>query len=411
MFRVHVLCCIFAFCLTLCCCNDKAGTTQRPVAHDGNKPTVSSLTEKQNHCPAESAFQPLTTTAQPWSHAPQCVEDSGTKSRFCVYTSSTYNNGHGASFIATPETERELLSLIQNNTLTQRGKQHLAASHDLPYVVREAPGKGRGVFCQQPIRRGEVFLVGFPAVLIDQDFELGSSLETSQPKGQLLYELAFQQLPFSTRVLSLAHDPDGSPYQDIVRKNGFGSKLGKKSYSGVFPEIAVRCHKYLAIVRFSASSLSVEAVAIRDIHVEEELTISYTPPDLPTEDRLQLLESHYGFKCHCELCSAPQEIRQVSDAQRQRIQEIRTNIRAVKDLSALRLMDNELLGLVEREDLGFKSKEYEWALALAFYRLGDLASAIRKAGAALRHAESLAGGEDDEFQRAIRGNIAFMKRG
>ena len=67
----------------------------------------------------------------------------------------------------------------------------------------------------------------------------------------------------------------------------------------------------------------------------------------------------------------------------------------------------ELLGLLALEGLGFKLKDYHWGIAMSFYQLGDLESAIMHAESALEHAESLGGGEEEEAT-AIRRNIAFL---
>ncbi|KAK0623914.1 hypothetical protein B0T14DRAFT_403552, partial [Immersiella caudata] len=212
----------------------------------------------------------------PWSYPPYCAEDSSTKAKFCVYTSSDYNNGHGVSFIAAPSTEDDILSMVSNASLAERGRRHLAPAEDLGYAVREVPDKGRGVFAQHPIQKGSVFLIGFPAVVIAQEFELGTFPGISEEARHRLYDLAFRQLPFAERVTTLAHSSDEDLYEDVVRKNGFGAKIGGRPYSGVFPEIDMMNHgcQPNTVVRFSASTLSVEATAVRDIAIGEELTIS-----------------------------------------------------------------------------------------------------------------------------------------
>jgi hypothetical protein len=105
--------------------------------------------------------------------------------------------------------------------------------------VREVQDKGRGIFAQHPIRKGSVFLVGFPAVVISQEFELDTFPGISDAALHRLYEVAFQRLPFAARVTSLAHSSEDDLYEDIIRKNGFGARIAGRPYSGVFPEIDV----------------------------------------------------------------------------------------------------------------------------------------------------------------------------
>ena len=70
----------------------------------------------------------------------------------------------------------------------------------------------------------------------------------------------------------------------------------------------------------------------------------------------------------------------------------------------------ELLRLVKEEGLEFKLKDYHNDLTMAFYRLGDFDSAIENARAALKWAEDLSGGKDDEFQRAIKANLVVLEK-
>lgn len=134
------------------------------------------------------------------------------------------------------------------------------------------------------------------------------------------------------------------------------------------------------------------------------------PPDLPTNDRQSLLLSHYMFECDCKLCTAPADKREQSDNRRYKLVQIHTILKETTNLGTVREAAAELLRLVKEEGLEFKLKEYHNDLTMAFYRLGDFDSAITNAQAALRWAEDLSGGKDDEFQRAIRANLAVLEK-
>jgi len=134
------------------------------------------------------------------------------------------------------------------------------------------------------------------------------------------------------------------------------------------------------------------------------------PPDLPTNDRQSLLLSHYMFECNCKLCTAPADKREKSDNRRYKFVQIHTILKETKNLGTVREAAAELLRLVKEEGLEFKLKDYHNDLTMAFYRLGDFDSAIENARAALKWAEDLSGGKDDEFQRAIKANLVVLEK-
>jgi hypothetical protein len=99
----------------------------------------------------------------------------------------------------------------------------------------------------------------------------------------------------------------------------------------------------------------------------------------------------------------------MSDTRRSRIQEIRSSIEEIKDLVILKETSEELIELLSLDGLDFKLKDYHWGVAMAFYRLGDLDSAIRHAEEALEKAKLLGGGDEEDVS-AISGNIVFLRK-
>jgi len=183
---------------------------------------------RQIHCQKEST----------WSLAPVCIQ--GGASKYCVYTSTVYNAGHGVSVIARPEEEQSLSLIITDTRLTEHGARYLANASDLPYEIRETAGKGRGLFALRNIQPGETFLVGFPAIVIDQELELGLDEGLTVADRVKLYKPAFEQLTVPERAMSLASSSEVDLYEDIIMTNGFSTRLGSRKYTAVFPEIAVR---------------------------------------------------------------------------------------------------------------------------------------------------------------------------
>ncbi|KAI0024474.1 hypothetical protein F4780DRAFT_603510 [Xylariomycetidae sp. FL0641] len=65
--------------------------------------------------------------------------------------------------------------------------------------------------------------------------------------------------------------------------------------------------------------------AIRDILAGEEITITYVEDHVFSRRRFELL-LHWGFDCHCELCTLPAPDRQRSDRRRERIQLLQSKV-------------------------------------------------------------------------------------
>jgi len=179
----------------------------------------------------------------PPSFDPECVPGNDA---YCLYTSGSYNSHAGVSFVIHRETLPAMVQFASDSEVTRAGRKYLGdgseapgSDSDLAYVVKDLEGKGRGVIARRPIRRGEVFIVAFPAVVIDQELE--RSLESDIPlrHRQRLYELAFHQLVDKERALSLAASTGGNLYEDIMRTNGFGVTIGERKHSAIFPETAV----------------------------------------------------------------------------------------------------------------------------------------------------------------------------
>jgi len=179
-----------------------------------------------------------------------------------------------------------------------------------------------------------------------------------------------------------------------------------------------------------SKSLTMEAVAVKDVAEGEELTISCAvppstpdtpcqtspnlfsdiPTDLPTEIRSGMLEGIYNFNCTCSLCTAPSGERELSDRQRNQIIAIR-QVLVDPETTLVKALDlaTELLALAQKEGLDIKLKDYYNELMRVFFKLKDVDSALEFAEAALEKAEEFGGG-DDEFKVAIRSNVAALRK-
>ncbi|KAJ3861952.1 hypothetical protein EV359DRAFT_46146 [Lentinula novae-zelandiae] len=80
-----------------------------------------------------------------------------------------------------------------------------------------------------------------------------------------------------------------------------------KKYQALFLKTS-RCNHSCgpnAIWRFDCLTFMLTLSAVRDIHLGEEITISYIDPFLPRHVRRTQLQSKWNLLCHCMSCDVP----------------------------------------------------------------------------------------------------------
>lgn len=124
------------------------------------------------------------TSFRPWTHRPYClrtgddatttnltsVHGAGGGSVYCLYTASAL----GTSIVATPE----LASSLSSSVFAPRAFAapplsrpcHPEITGATAYEAVEIPGKGKGLVATGVLKRGEVFLSEYPALLLTVDF-------------------------------------------------------------------------------------------------------------------------------------------------------------------------------------------------------------------------------------------------
>jgi hypothetical protein len=187
----------------------------------------------------------------PWTHPPSCVipDAAGSPEKFCVYSSSAFNDGSGIAIIADPETAAGVASTVQDPLPAWRSRHHLARhgrlateTVDLPYAVTPIPGKGLGVVATKRIKRFETILKGYPAMIADNEFlSLGKKKFGGLPDGPQLFQKALDQLPDKERFLTMARSEEENVHavEDVIKTNAFGIIVDGRDMKGVYPEIAV----------------------------------------------------------------------------------------------------------------------------------------------------------------------------
>ncbi len=187
----------------------------------------------------------------PWTHLPYCAIPSsfeGSK-KFCVYSSSAFNDGSGISLVTKPETAASIADTILDPLPAWRSRGHLAGRsrehYDLGYQVMPIPGKGFGVIATRRIRQFESILTSFPAMIVDDEVFSAKEGHGLLPEGTRLLQKALDQLRDKPRFLDLAKSQREGVHlvDDVIQTNAFGITVGGQDMKGVYPEIAVCRHR------------------------------------------------------------------------------------------------------------------------------------------------------------------------
>ncbi|KAI0376022.1 SET domain-containing protein [Hypomontagnella monticulosa] len=327
-----------------------------------------------------------TSTAQepidwsPWTHPPECLPaELSPDTKYCVFTNSQHGNG-GVSLITTPEIAADSADILNDSGYTHM-KSFVNNSAGVAYEVGDIPGKGKGLIATRRIGRAEVIMADWAALIVNLNFPTS----VRRMKGYRLLHRATDQLSDPDMVLELAHRSSVSSdiLEDILRTNAFSYTLGEDSHMALYPQVSRINHacRPNAFIRFTPSSLAVSIVALRDIEVGEELSITYVPLGKTREERQEALQK-WGFNCTCSLCTASKSEIAASDYRRTKIktlrQEVMDAVEAWDGRKAVRLT-LEVLELMQEEELApLYSSQYE-IIARLYWKAGDIKTGIKYA--------------------------------
>lgn len=139
---------------------------------------------------------------------------------YCLFTADSLHNGHGTSLIVSPNTASHLLGLgsledqpppwkwlpgIQSSRLQSNSDAHQTTDP----AYRIASIKGQGIIAVRPIKLGEIIMVDYPALLINDEFLQGTEREGKGHLRRRMVKRGLEQLPESTRlkVMGLRRGP------------------------------------------------------------------------------------------------------------------------------------------------------------------------------------------------------------
>ncbi|KAK0707810.1 hypothetical protein B0H67DRAFT_647952 [Lasiosphaeris hirsuta] len=348
----------------------------------------------------------------PWSYPPVCMRPKNKSGpKLCAFTVSSLRGGGGMSIVTTPRVASNLAKAVRDPEIAwlekQRGSRFMT-DRPKPYEVKGLPGKGLGVVAVEPIKKDQVVMVALPLLLQLADTNLWDYRDVFR-----LLQEASTQLPRREKqaLLQMAKRGRGYIVDDIMKTNSFQVTIDGVSHSGLYPEVSRINHECRpnCIVRYSPSTLVVEVVAYRDIKRGEELSLSYIPLNLLSEQRQDVIKG-WGFHCACALCRDP-EATKVSDGHRARIQAVFDELDAPENRTPgkVEAAMAELQDLAKKEGLAAQIGDLHTIFADICSDMGDSRRAREHAALALSLLRHFAGWDHDRTQLAA-GLVARLEK-
>ncbi|KAK3494901.1 uncharacterized protein B0T23DRAFT_377733 [Neurospora hispaniola] len=276
---------------------------------------------------------PNTSPGHNWSSTNPCFNSIISNDAFCVFTSTSYTNDEGISFITTAQRAAYLTSLL---SFTPRSN---ITSSPAKYTISSIPGKGLGLIASTRIPRGSVILSSHPTLMIDYRvfdellrtdyislqaaaisslppahrsafFDLSTQSKNASVTGGLS-RIALTDTIITTNAFDIPAppprppSPHSSPPHDQIHPN---DALWYTVFASSISRLNHDCRPN-ADYRFDWNSnkggpgLVQVITAVKDILPGEEITISYISPLRSRKARQKLLSTAWGFECSCELCS------------------------------------------------------------------------------------------------------------
>ncbi|KAH8891235.1 SET domain-containing protein [Thozetella sp. PMI_491] len=345
-----------------------------------------------------------------WTFSSPCIKSRLSTEEICVFSDSTFAQGRGISLLTTAARAEFISSRppFVNPDLTP---EEVSVS----YKMKEFPGKGLGLEATRQIKQGQSIMVNTPSLMIDyRSFEW---LTTEEHRR--LQAVAIGYLPDAHQEavmrLSTHDDVTDMDKDEIIGKitstNSFDIAPEKEDpeqdykFFVTFPEISRLNHdcRPNADYRFDYTTMTHSVHALRDILPGEELSLSYTNPLAPRQERLQRLKHLWGFQCGCDSCTQNEILGAASD---ERVSQINSLIpEFTKDRASSRAspeMAELLINLYKQEDVwGSLYMAYTYA-ALEYNGIGEPQIAGKYARLALQYGLPSLGNKDNYMVEMTR---------
>lgn len=200
------------------------------------------------HCPPPLLDSPAQLKDAPWTHPVQCIdgktaEDAPTV--HCLYTSSSFGDGHGTSIITKPATAADLIGADAMEELPRHGALGnrsytpgpVSTADGPAYEIQDVPGKGKGLVAKRKIKQEEIVMLDFPALIVSTSF----LMDTKAHFRRRLLKKAIARLPEATQklVYDLSRSTGGEMIDDILGTNTCSFNTGdNEPHLGLYPEFS-----------------------------------------------------------------------------------------------------------------------------------------------------------------------------
>ncbi|KAM0335059.1 hypothetical protein ACHAQA_000093 [Verticillium albo-atrum] len=343
----------------------------------------------------------------PWTHPPHCApssKDNRYASLYCAFTKDDFQGQGGLMAFTSAKVAAEAHRTLEDrDPVWSRWPARDGPLGAPRYQLVDVEGKGLGLVANETIRKGDVLVREAPVML--RMVERPEAMNKAEAQGA--QEKAFLQLAKEEQmeVLDLARNIGGHPLDDIIRTNSFEVKFQGVAHYALFKEISRINHacKPNTVTRWSQTKLQMEIVAYRDIKAGEELTVSYAPLHLMSDDRRDLIISTWGFECKCSLCSNDGEL-YLSDMHRRQLDRIMEELALpeVRTPALVTELVGELEDMIDDEALDVQRGDLYGVVSRVWSELGDFGEALRYAERGVGLHEYYKGADDSNTWQARR---------
>eukprot|EP00966_Prymnesium_polylepis_P276598 6390464-Prymnesium_polylepis.1 len=178
----------------------------------------------------------------------------------------------------------------------------------LGFAVRHLPGKGLGAVATRAMRAGQELMVEHPLFTIAED---------QADITQRLVDTIKASAQVATQFRSLS----ATTLESKWLANKLPSSIGSAS---IYRDCCRLNHSCDPNVHhsFNARDHSQRLFVTRIVEPGDELTITYLTSHGTRAERRKKLTQHFGFVCHCKLCSLEGAELERSDARQRRMAEL-----------------------------------------------------------------------------------------
>ncbi|KAJ7043859.1 hypothetical protein C8F04DRAFT_1070678 [Mycena alexandri] len=186
-----------------------------------------------------------------------------------------------------------------------------------PFVVRDIPGKGKGVVATRDIKQGELLIQEPPLFVVPKSISespaaLISRLlnNVTQANRDAFWSLSYVNFPEGL-------DPETHPEEVALAIFQTNAVSANNDGVGIFPRMARLNHgcasAFNVVYSWRKREQQIFIHALRDIQRGQELLTTYTETKRTRNERREFLSQQYGFMCTCAVCSLDDAASKLSD--------------------------------------------------------------------------------------------------